>query len=43
MLHECLETVPADLDAMEELLKYGLQGTDLEAVVAAGRDDDDGK
>ncbi|KAM5262785.1 NBAS subunit of NRZ tethering complex [Ctenodactylus gundi] len=43
VLHECLERVPENVDATEELLQYGLKGTDLEALIAIGRDADDGR
>ena len=42
VLHECLERVADDLDAMRELLSFGLKGTDVEALIAIGSDDDDG-
>ncbi|XP_074650577.1 NBAS subunit of NRZ tethering complex-like [Tubulanus polymorphus] len=43
VLHECLERVPEGLDAMRELLQYGLRGTDAEALVAIGKGTDAGK
>lgn len=43
VLHECLERVPSNFDAMHELLKYGLRGTDLEALVAIGNRTDNGR
>jgi len=43
VLHECLERVPENFDAMHELLKYGLRGTDLEAMVAIGNRTDSGR
>ena len=43
MLHECLERVPEDIDAMRGLLEYGLQGTDLEALIAIGKGEDGGR
>nr|XP_045004804.1 neuroblastoma-amplified sequence isoform X1 [Jaculus jaculus] len=43
VLHECLERVPENVDAAKELLQYGLKGTDLEALVALGNRDDDGR
>ena len=43
VLHECLERVPEDFDAMHELLKYGLRGTDVEAMIALGNRSDNGK
>jgi len=43
VLHECLERVPEDFEAMHELLKYGLRGTDLEAMIALGNRTDNGR
>ena len=43
MLHECLERVPENLDAMKELLQYGLRGTDLEALITVGKGQDGGR
>jgi len=43
VLHECLERVPEDFEAMHELLKYGVRGTDLEAMVALGNRTDNGR
>lgn len=43
VLHECVERVPEDFDAMNELLKYGLCGTDLEALAAIGKKQDNGR
>ena len=43
VLHECMERVPEDFDAITELLKYGLRGTDLEALAAIGRKQDNGR
>jgi len=43
VLHECLERVPDDFDAMHELLKYGLRGTDVEAMVALGNQTNNGR
>ncbi len=43
VLRECLERVPENIDAMRELLQYGLRGTDLEALIAIGRGEDDGR
>ena len=40
VVRECLETVPDDIDAARELLKYGLRATDLEALVALNIKDD---
>ena len=42
-MHECLERVPDNIDAMKELLLYGLKGTDLEALVAIGKGEDKGR
>ena len=36
VLKECLETIPEDLDAARELVKFGLSGTDLESLIALG-------
>lgn len=43
MLHECVERVPENVDAAKELLKYGLKGTDLEALIAIGDGEDRGR
>ena len=43
VLHECLERVPENVDAMKELLLYGLKGTDLEALVTIGNGEDHGR
>ena len=43
VLHECMERVPNDIDAMRELLQYGLIGTDLEALVKIGQGKDKGR
>uniref|UniRef100_A0A7N4P366 NBAS subunit of NRZ tethering complex n=1 Tax=Sarcophilus harrisii TaxID=9305 RepID=A0A7N4P366_SARHA len=43
VLHECLERVPENVEAAKELLQYGLKGTDLEALLAIGRGEDDGR
>lgn len=43
MLHECLERVPSNVDAMKELLEYGLKGTDLEALIKIGSGRDKGR
>ena len=40
VLRDCLERVPENIDAMKELLLYGLRGTDLEAVIAIGQGED---
>uniref|UniRef100_A0A8C6U4N8 NBAS subunit of NRZ tethering complex n=1 Tax=Neogobius melanostomus TaxID=47308 RepID=A0A8C6U4N8_9GOBI len=43
VLHECVERVPENVDAAKELLMYGLKGTDLEALVAIGNKEDEGR
>ncbi|XP_067933304.1 NBAS subunit of NRZ tethering complex-like [Watersipora subatra] len=43
VLHECLERVPNNIDAMRELLQYGLRGTDLEALAKIGQGRDKGR
>ncbi|XP_028652676.1 NBAS subunit of NRZ tethering complex [Erpetoichthys calabaricus] len=43
VLHECVERVPENVDAAKELLQYGLKGTDLEALIAIGNKEDDGR
>ncbi|XP_022250297.1 neuroblastoma-amplified sequence-like [Limulus polyphemus] len=43
VLHECLERVPENIDATKELLQYGLQGTNLEALIAIGKGEDNGR
>lgn len=43
MLHECVERVPENVDAAKELLMYGLKGTDLEALIAIGNREDEGR
>jgi len=43
VLHECVERVPENVDAAKELLKYGLKGTDLEALIAIGDGEDQGR
>ncbi|KAK7009358.1 neuroblastoma-amplified sequence [Biomphalaria glabrata] len=43
VLHECMERVPENIDAMRELLEYGLHGTDLPALVAVGKGEDGGR
>ena len=37
-----MERVPENIDAMRELLQYGLRGTDLEALIAIGEGTDNG-
>ena len=41
VIRECLETVPDDIDAARELLRYGLRATDLEALVALNNNSED--
>lgn len=43
VLHECLERVPESFEAAKELLMYGLQGTDVKALLAIGRGEDHGR
>uniref|UniRef100_A0A3P9LQ30 NBAS subunit of NRZ tethering complex n=1 Tax=Oryzias latipes TaxID=8090 RepID=A0A3P9LQ30_ORYLA len=43
VLHECVERVPENVDAAKELLQYGLKGTDIEALVAIGNNEDGGR
>ncbi|KAF8777200.1 Neuroblastoma-amplified sequence like protein [Argiope bruennichi] len=43
VLHECLERVPESFEAAKELLHYGLQGTDLKALIAIGKGEDQGR
>ncbi|XP_029451786.1 neuroblastoma-amplified sequence [Rhinatrema bivittatum] len=43
VLHECVERVPESVDAAKELLQYGLKGTDVEALIAIGKREDDGR
>lgn len=43
VLHECVERVPENVDAAKELLQYGLKGTDLEALIAIGDREDQGR
>ncbi|XP_036003420.1 neuroblastoma-amplified sequence isoform X2 [Fundulus heteroclitus] len=43
VLHECVERVPENVDAAKELLQYGLKGTDLEALIAIGLNEDGGR
>ncbi|ESP01249.1 hypothetical protein LOTGIDRAFT_212786 [Lottia gigantea] len=43
VLHECLERVPDNIDAMRELLNYGLCGTDLPALIVIGKGEDGGR
>lgn len=34
VFHECIERIPYNIDAMRELLEFGLKGTDLQALLA---------
>uniref|UniRef100_A0A3B3DQK4 NBAS subunit of NRZ tethering complex n=1 Tax=Oryzias melastigma TaxID=30732 RepID=A0A3B3DQK4_ORYME len=43
VLHECVERVPENVDAAKELLQYGLKGTDVEALIAIGNNEDGGR
>jgi len=43
VLKECTETIPNDIDAVRELLEYGLKATDLEALIAVGTEEDTGE
>lgn len=43
VLHECLERVPDCLEAVRELLEFGLRGTDVDALVAIGEGTDAGR
>nr|XP_012999154.1 neuroblastoma-amplified sequence-like [Cavia porcellus] len=43
VLHECLERVPETVEAAQELLQYGLKGTNLEALLALGSGADSGR
>ncbi|KFM69118.1 Neuroblastoma-amplified sequence, partial [Stegodyphus mimosarum] len=43
VLHECLERVPESFEAAKELLLYGLQGTDVKALIAIGKGEDHGR
>nr|XP_042904334.1 neuroblastoma-amplified sequence [Parasteatoda tepidariorum] len=43
VLHECLERVPENFEAAKELLDYGMRGTDVKALVAIGRGEDQGR
>ncbi|XP_021365609.1 neuroblastoma-amplified sequence-like [Mizuhopecten yessoensis] len=43
VLHECLERMPENIDAMKELLEFGLRGTDLQALIAIGNGEDGGR
>lgn len=37
VLKECIDRVPDDIEAVEELLNYGLQLTDVDVLVAVGK------
>ncbi|KAK7075433.1 hypothetical protein SK128_009663, partial [Halocaridina rubra] len=43
VLAECISRVPENIDAARELLMYGLRGTDLEAIIAIGKGEDNGE
>lgn len=43
VLHECLERVPDSIHALKDLLKYGLKGTDLQAMIAIAKKEDGGR
>ncbi|KAL5004597.1 hypothetical protein ScPMuIL_018053 [Solemya velum] len=43
VLHECMERVPDNIDAMKELMEFGLRGTDLQALIMIGQDEDGGR
>ncbi|KAH8040612.1 hypothetical protein HPB51_011927 [Rhipicephalus microplus] len=43
VIHECMERVPENLEAARQLLEFGLQGTDVEALVACGQGRNSGK
>jgi len=43
VLHECMERMSERIDAMKELLEFGLHGTDLPALIAIGNGDDHGR
>ncbi|GIY81302.1 neuroblastoma-amplified sequence [Caerostris extrusa] len=43
VLHECMERVPESFEAAKELLHYGLQGTDLKALISIGKGEDHGR
>lgn len=43
VFHECLERIPYNIDAMRELLEFGLRGTDLQALTAIGQGNDGGR
>ncbi|XP_052240269.1 NBAS subunit of NRZ tethering complex-like isoform X2 [Dreissena polymorpha] len=43
VLHECMERLSDRLDAMKELLEFGLRGTDLPALIMIGSGEDKGR
>lgn len=43
VLHECLERIPDSIHALKDLLKYGLKGTDLQAMIAIAKKEDGGR
>jgi len=43
VFHECLERMPNNIDAMRELLEFGLRGTDLQALIAISKGEDGGR
>ncbi|GFR05331.1 neuroblastoma-amplified sequence [Trichonephila clavata] len=43
VLHECMERLPESFEAAKELLHFGLQGTDLKALIAIGKGEDHGR
>ncbi|KAK3595169.1 hypothetical protein CHS0354_002768 [Potamilus streckersoni] len=43
VLHECMERISESIDAMKELLEFGLHGTDLPALIAIGNGEDHGR
>ncbi|VDI84096.1 neuroblastoma-amplified sequence, partial [Mytilus galloprovincialis] len=43
VFHECIEIIPYNIDAMRELLEFGLKGTDLQALLAIEKGEDGGR
>ncbi|CAG2205929.1 NBAS [Mytilus edulis] len=43
VFHECIERIPYNIDAMRELLEFGLKGTDLQALLAIEKGEDGGR
>ncbi|XP_053405478.1 NBAS subunit of NRZ tethering complex-like [Mercenaria mercenaria] len=43
VLHECMERMSDKIDAMKELLEFGLRGTDLPALIMIGKGEDKGR